>query len=228
MKNGKCLMNDAQRMFLRLALTVLVPLLAVTLGGLMMYQTFTAFFFPVTASGSGEFNGPAAIYYALTFVVALMYFFQKQGLKGFDLIALGLLALVYSLALQNLTPLVHRPIHVYILPQLALFLLLWLVLKYIFMNRMFRTVRLIIFSVLGAAAFTISFWLQYALLHQIREANFLQVRFLSGLFLFVFMGVGLTIVENILLRMDISELKKISNHGSADDSVDTGDNDKTD
>ncbi len=186
---------------IKLLITVLVPLIIVTLGGLIIYQTFSAFFYPATETGNAEINGPALIYYSLTFVVAVMYFLLRQGYKGYEFIALGLMALVYSLSMQKLTPEIHRPIYIYFLPLLAFFLMMRFILRYIFLNKAFRSARLLLFSLLSAAAFTITFWLQYVLLRQMTEANFLQARFISGLMLFIFMGFGLSLAEFITIKI---------------------------
>lgn len=195
-------MNESRNIMIKLLIAVLVPLLIVTLGGLIIYQTFAAFFFPATETGIAESNGPALIYYSLTFVIAVMFFLLRQGYKGFEFIALGLMALVYSISMQKMTPVVHRPIYIYFLPLLAFFIMLRFILKYIFLNKSFRSARLLLFSLLSAAAFTITFWLQYVLLRQMTEANFLQARFISGLMLFIFLGFGLSLAEFFIIKIE--------------------------
>lgn len=195
-------MNDAKLIPVKLITSLLIPLLVVTLVGIFIYQSPDAFFFASEGSAGTESNGPAVIYYALTLVIALMFFLMQQGYKGYEVVAFGLLTLVYSLSLKRMTPGVFRPIHVYMVPLLVFFFVAWLVLKYIFFNRKVHAVRLILFSVLNSGAFTLAFWIQHKLLSLPTDGAFMQSRFVSGLMLFIAMGLGLSIAQNIIVRLD--------------------------
>jgi hypothetical protein len=195
-------MNDSKQVFAKLVISLTVPLLIVTLGGLIVYKTFTAFFFPETIPGTAEVNGPAVIYYALTLVIALMFFLMRQGWKSYEFIAMGVMSLVYALSLQKLTPQIHRLLYLYFIPLLVFFLLMWLILKLIFLNKHVRGVRLLLFALLGSAAFTLTFRLQYVLLHQHVAGDFMQSRFMSGLMLFIFMGFGLSLADFMIMKME--------------------------
>jgi hypothetical protein len=203
-------MNDAKLIPLKLLIALIVPLLMVTLGGFITYHNITDFFFPNNAPGSAEVNGPAVIYYALTLVIALMFFLMKQGYKGYEFIALGVLSLVYSISLQKLTPQVQRLLILYFVPLLVFFLLMWLILKFIFLNKAVRSTRLLLFALLSSAAFTIAFWLQMQMLKQLPTAEFLQGRFFSGLMLFIFMGFGLSIADFMMYKLDMKKASPIT------------------
>ncbi len=195
-------MNDAKLIPAKLLISLLIPLLVVTLVGIFVYQSPSAFFFAAEGSAAAESNGPAVIYYALTLVIALMFFLMLQGYKGYEIVAFGLLTLVYSLSLKRMTPGVFRPIHIYMIPLLAFFFIAWLVLKYIFFNRRVHAMRLILFSVLNSIAFTLAFWIQHRFLKLPTDGAFLQSRFVSGLMLFIAMGLGLSIAQNIIVRLE--------------------------
>jgi hypothetical protein len=197
-------MNDAKHIPVKLFISIVVPLVIVTFGGFITYGSAGAFFFPATNQVSNEANGPAAIYYGLTLVVALMFFLMRQGYKGYEMIATGIISLLYSLALQRMTPTVFRPIYLYIVPLLLFFFAMWLILKYIFLNKPMRQFRLLIFSILGAAGFTLAFKIQFLLLKQQTDSAFLQARFLSGLMLLIFMGFGLSLAEIIIIKLEES------------------------
>lgn len=195
-------MNDNKLIPIKLLISVLVPLVAVTLGGFIVYQTPSAFFFTSSGNTAGESNGPAVIYYALTVVIALMFFLMRHGYQWYEFIAMGVMSLVYSLSLKKLTAHVFRPIYLYLIPLLVFFGIVWLIMKYIFLNKHMRQVRLILFAILCSAAFTLAFWLQYIMLRQQMADAFLQSRFVSGLMLFIFMGVGLSQAELLIVRLE--------------------------
>jgi len=197
-------MNDAKLIPIKLLLSLIIPLIAVTIGGFIVYQSPSAFFFATQGQSGAESNGPAVIYYALTLVIALMFFLMRQGYKGYEIVAFSLLTLVYSLSLKRMTPGVFRPIHIYIIPLLVFFFIVWLILKFIFLNKSIRVARLILFSILSSAAFALAFWIQYLLLSQQTADTFLQSRFLSGLMLFIFMGFGLSMAEFIIIKLETS------------------------
>lgn len=195
-------MNDAKLIPAKLIISLLIPLLAVTLVGIFVYGSAGAFFYAPEGQTGAESNGPVVIYYALTLVIALMFFLLHQGYKGYEIVAFGLLTLVYSLSLKRMTPGVFRPIHIYMIPLLVFFFISWLVLKFIFFNRSVRMMRLILFSVLNATAFTLAFWIQHKFLHLPTDGVFLQSKFLSGLMLFIAMALGLSVAENIIIRLE--------------------------
>jgi hypothetical protein len=195
-------MNEYKMIPIKLLISVIVPLMAVTLGGFIVYQTPSAFFFPSANQVTGESNGPAVIYYALTLVIALMFFLMRQGYKWYEFITIGVLSVVYSLSLKGLTPQVFRPIYIYLVPLLVFFGVSWLIMKYIFLNKHLRQARLILFAILCSAAFTFAFWLQYIMLRQQMADSFIQSRFVSGLMLFIFMGVGLSQADFFIIRLE--------------------------
>ena len=195
-------MNDAKAIPVKLLISLAVPFLMVTLGGLIVYKTFAGFFFPDTSPGAVEVNGPAVIYYALTLVVALMFFVMRQGYKGYEFLTMGVISLVYSFSLQKLIPVSYRHLYLYFVPLIVFFGLMWPILKYFFLNPKIRATRLLIFSLLSALAFTVAFWLQFIMLGQVTDKVFLQSRFLSGLMLFIFMGFGLSIADFMIYKME--------------------------
>jgi len=197
-------MNDAKHIPAKLFLSIVVPLVIVTFGGFITYGSAGAFFFPAAGQVSNEVNGPAAIYYGLTLVVALMFFLMRQGYKWYEMIAMGVMSLIYSISMQKMTPTVFRPIYLYIVPLLLFFFAMWLILKYIFLNKKIRQARLIIFSVLGAAGFSLAFKVQFLLLRQQTDSSFLQSRFMSGLMLLIFIGFGLSLAEYIIIKLEDS------------------------
>ncbi len=195
-------MNESKYIPAKLFISLAVPLIAVTFGGLIVYGTASAFFFPLANQTSGEVNGPAAIYYGLTLVIALMFFLMRQNYKWYEFIAMGVMSLIFSISMQKMTPNVFRPIVLYLVPLLVLFLIMWTILKYIFLNKSFRQFRLLVFSLLGAAGFTLAFKIQFMLLKQLTDSTFMQSRFLSGLMLFIFMGFGLSVAEFLIIKLE--------------------------
>jgi hypothetical protein len=196
-------MNESKLTAVKLFISILVPLVSVTIGGFIVYKTPSAFFFPAAGQSVTEANGPAVIYYALTLVIALMYFLMRQKFRWYDVVAFCSISLVYSLSLQKMTPGVFRPLYLYFLPLIVFFVIVWLVLKFVFLNRQMRTLRLLIFSLVAAAAFTLAFWLQYTMLKLPAGNDFLQSRFVSGLMLFIFVGFGLSVAENTIVRLEV-------------------------
>lgn len=193
-------MNEAKSITAKLFISIIIPLIIVTFGGLIVYQTPAAFFYPSVNQVNAESNGPAVTYYALTFVIALMFFLMRQGYKLYEFIAIGAISMIYSLSLKKMTPLVTRHLYLFFVPLLAFFLIAWLVMKYVFLNKHIRSMRLLLFALLNSAAFTFAFWLQYILLRLRTDNMFLQSRFVSGLMLFIFMGFGLSMAEFIIIK----------------------------
>ncbi|MFB3844688.1 MAG: hypothetical protein ACE14O_02925 [Candidatus Cloacimonadaceae bacterium] len=219
-------MNGAKATLLKFAVSLLLPLIIVTLGGLLVYGSFNSFFFVDTSSEGAEVNGPAVIYYALTCVVALMYFFMRMKYTGYEFIALTVMSLIYSLSLQKLTPAIHRLLILYFLPLIVIFLLLWLILRFIIFNRSMRAIRLLLFALLGSGVFTLTFSLQMLLLHQQVTEEFLQGRFFSGLLLFVFMGFGLSLADDVILKLDEKQEQALKDISKSDNSK--GEKDESD
>jgi len=195
-------MNESKLTPLKFFITLFIPLIIVTFGGFIVYQSPSAFFYPAQSQSVTESNGPAVIYYALTFVISLMYFLMKQQYRMYEFVALGVMSLIYSLSLKRMTAFVFRPIHLYLVPLLVFFLLIWAILKYIFINQYLRHARLILFTLTSSAAFTFAFWLQYTMVGLKMEESFFQNRFFSGIMLFVFVGFGLSVTEFFISRIE--------------------------
>ncbi len=217
-------MNESKLIPAKMFISLLIPLAVVTLGGFIVYKTPAAFFFAAEGQSSTETSGPAVIYYALTLVVALMFFLMRQKYRWYEVIAFSALSMVYSLSLKRMTPGIYRAIYMYFTPLMVLFILIWLILKYIFLNKSTRSMRLLLFSLLSSAAFTLAFWLQFTLLKLPTDGTFLQARFFSGLMLFIFMGFGLSLAEFIIIRLeagaDRSQPVKLSRKDNPDSEED--------
>ncbi len=210
MKNGMNTRKDPRITYARLIVSIAAPLLLVTLGGLIVYGSFSAFLSLGPQSKTTAANGPAVIYYGLAFVIALMFFLMREGYAGYEFIALGAVSLAFALSLQRTVPAAHRPLYAYLAPLLLFFLLMWPILKLIFLNPLVRAFRLVIFALFSAAAFSIAFWLMFLLLKLPVEPGFIQTKFFSGLLLFIFLGVGLSIAELVMRKMVKSEKLKTS------------------
>lgn len=195
-------MNDQKKVLLNLAISVLIPLIAVTLGGLIVYGTPSLFFNSTLNPMNQASDAPAVMYYGLSFVLILMYFLMRQRFTGYEFVAYGLMSLAYSLTLKKHTPMVQNPLLAYMLPMLLFFTLSWVIMKYVFLNPKLRQIRLLIFAVLNAAAFSLAFYVQFLLLRQITAPDFLQTRFMSGIMLFIFLGFGFTVADFIMCRME--------------------------
>ncbi len=220
-------MNEAKSITAKLIISIVVPLIIVTFGGLIIYQTPAAFFYPAVNQANAESNGPAVTYYALTLVIALMFFFMRHGFKLYEVIAIGAMSVVYSLSLKRMTPGIFRPIYLFLVPILIFFLLAWLVMKYIFLNQHVRSIRLILFALLNSVAFTFAFWLQYIMIGYNVDNAFLQSRFVSGLMLFIFIGFGLSVAEFIIIKsLEKAKLNSLVNRiDTKEESVEDDKND---
>jgi hypothetical protein len=196
-------MNESKFIIVKLLLAIIIPFIAVTIGGFIVYQTPSAFFFSSGGQNTAESNGPAVIYYSLTLVITLMFFLMKQKYRWYEVIAFLSLSMVYAISLKQLTPGVDRPLYLYFIPLVLMFALIWLILKYIFLNIRMRSMRLILFSLLSSAAFSLAFLLQYIMLKLPMDGIFMQSRFFSGLMLFIFMGFGLSMAELSMIKLDL-------------------------
>ncbi len=204
----------------KLFIALIIPLVVVTLGGIFIYKSVTAFFFTKHLGVVQESNGPAVIYYSLTLVLALMFYFMREGLRGYEFAVYGSLSLVYSLSLSRITAIVGRPFFIYLIPMLLFFSLMWLVLKFIFLNRNFRSFRLLLFALLAAGAFSAAFIVQNLLLGALVTMQFVHSKFLSGLMLFIFMGFGFSLADYVVLK---AEIKSIGREEEASDGRDKSD-----
>jgi hypothetical protein len=220
-------MNEAKTIQARLFISLITPLLVVTLGGLIVYGSVSAFFFPAVNPAMGESNAPAAVYYGLTLVVALMFFLMRQGYKWTEFIAIAVMSVVFSISMQKMSQVLIVPIYIYIIPILVFFLLMWLVLKFVFLNKHMRQLRLLIFSIFGSGAFTLAFKLLYMLLHQPTNGAFVQSRFMSGLMLFICMGFGLSLAELMILKLEDRTRLKVNPQDTIKDKDDKEADDET-
>lgn len=199
-------MNDRILLFIRIAMSLIIPLIAVTIGGMIVYGNPSTFFCASPGATQQTGNAPAMVYYGITVVLSLMYILMKQSNKGYELILIAVISLVFGVLMQRIPHSVHRALYAFTIPILVFFGFAWLVLKYVFFNPPLRQVRLLLFTLLCACGYSVSMWLQYLLSKALIEPGFLQSRFISGVMLFVFLGLGFTMMELFMSRLEVNQL----------------------
>lgn len=204
-------MSDSKYIVLNLLVIFVTCALSVTLGGHLVYQSTESFFNLSSDLNKMNAVSPATIYYTLTLVIGLMYFLLKLNFRLYELISSGILSIVFALSMSKMVPGVYRPIYIFLIPLVMLFVSEWIILKFIFLNARFRAIRLLLFSILSAIALTIAFRVQFFMLQYPISSDFFQARFLSGIMLFIFLGFGLSMSEFIISKIIPRDNSELSN-----------------
>ena len=197
-------------MLLILALPIVLSLLA-TGGG------------PSSAQHSGTI-GQFEIYLAtsiMTALMALLLFWQKPMLAMASAL---IIPVIYSVLILQLTP-EKVAIFQLFLPMLIFAILILVLLKYVFYNLRFLRFRTILFSIFAGGAMTIYFWLQYFMMKVPLEGGFWMNRFVNSLLLFIFIALGLSFADMIIVRREIAELKAIRRAAILNDEIEDEDGD---
>lgn len=195
-------------MLLILVLPILLSLLASS-GG------------PSASSGSG-YVGQFEIYLATALMSAVIAFCIYRQQSTLALAAAVLIPLLYSVLILQLTS-ETTPIYNLFLPILCFALITLFLLKHVFYNQAFLRFRTILFSILAGAGMTLYFWLQSLMMKVPLEQGFWVNRLVNSILLFIFIALGLSIADMVVVHREVAELKAKERAAILNDEIDDED-----
>ncbi|HRY83692.1 MAG TPA: hypothetical protein P5533_03565 [Candidatus Cloacimonadota bacterium] len=177
------------------------------------------------ASGSqAGMIGQFEIYLAtatLTAILAFLIYLQKLNLA---LVAAVLIPLLYSVLILQFSP-ENSPIYILFIPILSFALITFFLLKAVFFNPAFLRFRTILFSILAGAGMTLYFFLQTTLMKQPLEPGFWVNKLVNSILLFIFIALGLSIADMVIVRREVAALKARERAAILNDEIDDEDSD---
>lgn len=197
-------------MLLILVLPIVLSLLASTGGA--------------SSDNPSGFIGQFEIYLATAVLIAVLAFLIYLQKTTLALVAAVLIPLVYSVLILQLTP-ESTPIYILFLPMLIFALISLFLLKHVFYNLAFLRFRTIMFSILAGMGMTIYFWMQTLMMKVPLETGFWVNRLVNSILLFIFIALGLSVADMIIVRKEIAAIKARQRAAILNDEIEDEDSD---
>jgi hypothetical protein len=180
-------MKQEQLIAYSLILFIVIPLLITTLGGMLILKGSTGFF-PY-----------AKFLFTLTVSLALLLFILKNFKMQFGWIYVLLISIFHTFTLRHSFLFNEINLALNTVMIIAFFIGIMLCIRYIFLNKNLRSVRTLVFSLMGAITFTIIFTLLLLLAgHKIYSYRTLLADFSMGFMLFAIIGIGFLLTDIVL------------------------------
>jgi len=181
-------------------LLIFVPVMAAVLGGLLFNGNLKSFM----QASSGRGISQAQLYLGISLLCGALAFGHRC------------LSIVFRWAIALFLPLIFS---FQVLPQLGkttslsiIFILnlafalgLWLILKFVFFSRNLIKVRTVVFALLAALLLTLYFRLLFLVLGMPFATAMWSGYYWNSLFLFIFVGFGLSLADIVIIRKEVSE-----------------------
>lgn len=190
-------MEDTKLMPRHLSLLIL-PVIVAILGGLILTNSLAKFM----GTGSKGIS-QAELYFALSLLSAALAFSWRY-LPRYVTWAVGLfLPLLFAVISY---PQLGSQISFWVLSLLDIGFAgcLWLILRFTFFFKRILRMRTVAFSIAAALLFTGYMKVLYALLGQALPSG----TFINALFLFIFIGFGLSLADIIIIRQEVKLLRE--------------------
>jgi len=206
-------MTEHGKKILKIALLGM-PFIVVILSGTLIYRAQGGFWH----SAEGGTMSVAGIYIGTTLLMVFATLFHRILYNRWYWASAVVLALIYAYVIQH----IQYGIQYYkiILPILLYSILVTLLTVAVFYNRALIKFRTLLTALGGAAVFTVAMWIFYRLFAIEVEPGFVFNRFVSGLYLFIFLGVGMSISDMIIYKIEIKELQSQESIEADDDEDD--------
>ena len=183
------------RLMPRHLMLLILPVILTMIGGLILTSNVTNFI------GTGEKGiSQAELYFAISLLSAALAFCWRYLPPYFTWGVLLFLPLGYAvISYPQLGSKISFPM--LSLLNIAFGACIWLILRFTFFFKTILRMRTAVFSVVAALLLTGYMKALYALLHQ----PFPSGTFINALFLFIFIGFGLSLADIIIIRQDIKQ-----------------------
>jgi len=193
-------MSDALRTIIKTALLGL-PFIVVIISGTLVYQAQGGFW---GSAREGSIT-VAGIYLGTTLLMVFSSLFHRIVYRRWHWISALVLALVYSYVMTRSQP--GLKIHQALIPLVFYCLLVNLITIKVFYNRAMIKFRTLLTALAGALIFTLAMLLIYRMSALPVEEGFFINKYVNGLYLFIFLGVGLSLSDMVIYKMEIRELR---------------------
>ncbi len=162
---------------------------------------------------------PAAIYLATTLLMVLISVFYRIFYARWYWTSAVVLAAIYAYGLTRAYG--NISFFLMFIPVLFYNVMISILMVGVFFNRSLLRFRTLIAALGGAIVFVITMRLIYAIIPIPGGITFNVVnRFIDGLYLFIFIGVGISLSDTILYKMEIKELRRQEDDNGEDEDLD--------
>lgn len=203
---------ESTKIMPRHLLLMFFPIATAILGGLLFSGSFRDF----TNNWGGRGISQAELYLAVSFFIGAIafscYCLPKYALWGLLIVIPLLDGILMIVRLGSQFSLIL----LFIL-NLICGILLWLILRYTFLAKSLIKIRTLIFSFVSALVLGTYLKILMLLLKQPKAANTFMDYFLNALVLFIFIGVGISLANLVIVRKEIDEAKKAIREDAEDD-----------
>ncbi|MEF3694053.1 MAG: hypothetical protein V3576_01765 [Candidatus Cloacimonadota bacterium] len=201
-------------------LIIALPIVLSFMGGAYLNDSANAFVNTDSSRSITQFH----IYMGLSLICATLGFFIYWGKKNLSYICLILLPVLFSVLILIRTG-EQISVFILLLPLVFITGACYLILRYVFYNKIFLRFRTILSSLGGALALSIYYFLQYLLMKMNPEPGFWMNSFVSSLLLFIFITLGLSLADMFIVNKEIREARYIRRQKILNDEIDDEDDD---
>ncbi len=207
-------MNNRSRY--ELILVVLLPILAAMIGGTFIYGGFRSF------SGLGMdpidkgMIGPFEIYFGCSLLLGILSLLYRYLRTPYYWLVPLVLSIVYSIFISRNTVYQIGMTKAFI-PIFLLSIVLSLITCLVFFNSRFMQFRTMVFGILSAISMAAYFRLVLILMNVPAEPGFWMNRFVSSLFLFIFVGFGMSFADLIVVKAELKRMPSLSDDADDED-----------
>lgn len=202
-------------------LLIILPVIAAILGGMLTTGNLSSF---MAASG-GNGISQAQLYLALSLLTGLLAFSWRCLPKSVTYGVLIFTPLVYGLLAMPQLGIKVSLMLLYAL-NLAFATGLWLALKLTFFSKAMLRIRTAGFAIVASLLLTAYFWLLYQLLNLPFPSASWGGYFWNSLFLFIFVGFGLSLADIIVIRKEVSEMRNSRSRHDEEEEEEEEDDDR--
>ncbi len=161
---------------------------------------------------------PAAIYLATTLLMVLISVFYRIFYARWYWTSAVVLAAIYAYGLFRAYG--NVSFFLMLIPVLFYNVMISILMVGVFYNRSLLRFRTLISALGGAIVFVITMRLIYAIIPIPEGVTFNVInRLIDGLYLFIFIGVGLSLADMILYKMEIKELRQQEDDNGEDEDL---------
>jgi hypothetical protein len=180
-------MKQEQLIAYSLILFIVIPLIITTLGGMMILK------------GAAEFFPYAKFLFGLTVSLSLLLFTLKNFKILYGWMFTLVISLFHTVTLRH--SFLFNEINLFFdfIILLAFFSCILLCIRYIFLNKVLRSVRTLTFALVGAFIFTVFFVILLLLSgHHVYGFRMIFSDFSMGFMLFAIIGIGFLLTDMVL------------------------------
>jgi hypothetical protein len=187
----------------RHVLLLALPVLAAIMGGLLTSGSLAEF---MTLTGAKGIS-PAQFFFALSLLVGALSFSWRSLPRNVSYAIVLFFPLIYSI-LMSRTLGVKSSLFLLYGVNLVFCVSIALALRFIFFAKSLIRIRTVAFAAVAALVQASYFQVLYLLLSDEYNQSSFATNYVSAIFLFIFIGFGLSVADIIIIRKEVEELRK--------------------